>query len=130
MLNHSQLYFIIIDSNDNVFGHYHPGVIDEVGENCDNNIFLFSLNSNGRTTLRKYVSKLRKISTWIYDENHYYSCCSSGHCYDVDRIDPNCSRICGYDMVRTFQGIKQTTLTGRPGYFTTVRIIVIQMKND
>jgi hypothetical protein len=29
ILNHQHLYFIVIDSNDNVFGHYHNGIIDK-----------------------------------------------------------------------------------------------------
>ena len=29
IINHSHLYFIVIDSNDNVFGHYHNKIIDK-----------------------------------------------------------------------------------------------------
>ena len=36
IMNHNQLYFIIIDSNDNVFGHYHPGVINKISSNIYN----------------------------------------------------------------------------------------------
>ena len=42
---HDQLYFIAIDSDNNVFGHYYPSVIDEInGHNYDSNIFIFTLN--------------------------------------------------------------------------------------
>ena len=30
IINHNQLYFIIIDSNDNVFGHYHSSIINRI----------------------------------------------------------------------------------------------------
>ena len=29
--NHGQLYFVVIDSHENVFGHYHDSVIDKIG---------------------------------------------------------------------------------------------------
>ena len=48
ILHHNQLYFIIIDSNDNVFGHYHPSVINKINDYIyDRNIFIFILNNNG-----------------------------------------------------------------------------------
>ena len=45
-MNHNQLYFIIIDLNNNVFGHYYFGVIYQHGYNYDSNKFIFTLNSN------------------------------------------------------------------------------------
>ena len=58
IINHSHLYFIIIDSNNNVFGHYHNGIIDIVGMYIfDQNIFMFSLNSNGRIGIKKFERK-------------------------------------------------------------------------
>ena len=54
-MNHNQLYFIIIDSNDNVFGHYHSSVIDKINNWIyDSNIFIFTLNSNGRCEIKKF----------------------------------------------------------------------------
>ena len=56
---HSQLYFIVIDSNNNVFGHYHPGFVGHFNVegydgDHDDGIFLFTLNSNGRCGVKKY----------------------------------------------------------------------------
>ena len=48
IMNHNQLYFIVIDSNYNVFGHYHDKTIDKIGDNEYAGIFAFTLNSNGR----------------------------------------------------------------------------------
>ena len=128
ILNHNQLYFIAIDSNDNVFGHYHPGVIDKIRRNIyDNNIFIFTLNSNGRSGIKKFDRKDGDTCTGIYSDNDYYE---FGYCgYDIYQINTNGSyindRIADY-----FEGIKTTTLTGncRPGSFTTKRVIVIEMK--
>ena len=87
ILNHNQLYFIAIDSNDNVFGHYHPGVIDKIGDRIyDNNIFIFTLNSNGRSGVKKFDSKT-DIYTQI-DCYELYNCGSKSYnIYRVSRID-------------------------------------------
>ena len=75
ILNHNQLYFIAIDSNDNVFGHYHPGVIDEIDTWIhDKNIFIFTLNSNGRSGVKKFNRKNVNTWTYIYDNDYYYYC--------------------------------------------------------
>ena len=127
ILNHNQLCFIAIDSNDNVFGHYHPGVIDKInGWIYDNNIFIFTLNSNGRSGVKKFNGKHGNTYTWIYNGNDYYGC-SWG--YDIYQIDTNRSGISDY-IVDYFEGIETTTLTGNciPDYFTTKRVIVIEMK--
>ena len=45
VVNYSHLYFIVIDSNNNVFGHYHNGIINRIGHRIyDKSIFMFSLN--------------------------------------------------------------------------------------
>ena len=53
IMNNNQLYFIVIDSNDNVFGHYHSSVIDQHGYNYYSNKFIFTLNNNGRCGIKK-----------------------------------------------------------------------------
>ena len=46
VVNHRHLYFIVIDSDNNVFGHYHNGLINDANvELYDNKIFMFTLNS-------------------------------------------------------------------------------------
>ena len=125
ILNHNQLYFIIIDSNDNVFGHYHPGVIDKISSNIyDSNIFMFTLNSNGRCGIKKFNNKGGDDAcTYICDSNDYY------YCYDyvICKIDTNNSCI-DSSIGDCYSGIEKTTLTGNTDRFTTKRIIVIQMK--
>ena len=124
-MNHNQLYFIIIDSNDNVFGHYHPSVIDKIDDYIyDSNMFIFTLNNNGRSEIKKFDRKGGNASTRIYNDNDYYGCG-----YDIRQIDINRSRI--YKSIEDcYSGIEKTTLTGNyyPTCFTTKRIIVIQMK--
>ena len=132
ILNHNQLYFIAIDSNDNVFGHYHPGVIDKIGVNFDKNIFIFTLNSNGRSGVKKFNRKAGNICTYICNSNNYYGCFDCGYnCYNygIYQIDTNGSYI-DSDIVDYFEGIKTTTLTGNclPDCFTTKRVIIIEMK--
>ena len=57
IVNHSHLYFITIDSNNNVFVHYHNGIIGGFEtEIYDKSIFMFSLNSNGRCEIKKFES--------------------------------------------------------------------------
>ena len=54
IMNHNQLYFIIIDSNDNVFGHYNEVKINKTGDYTrDEQSFLFTLNNNGRCEIKK-----------------------------------------------------------------------------
>lgn len=125
-MNHNQLYFIIIDSKNNVFGHYHSSVIDKI-DSCiyDSNMFMFTLNSNGRCGIKKFDNKGgNKTYTYIYNNNNY-DCCD----YVIHKIDTNDSYI--YSSIENyFSGIEKTILTGNynPDRFTTKRIIVIQMK--
>ena len=128
IMNHNQLYFIAIDSNDNVFGHYHPGVIDKINDFIyDNNIFIFTLNSNGRSGIKKFNRKDGNTYTNIYSDNNYYGCGGCG--YYIYQIDTNLSCISNV-IVDYFEGIETTTLTGNcwPDYFTTKRVIIIEMK--
>ena len=96
IINHNQLYFIIIDSNDNVFGHYHSGVINKTGDYIyDSNMFIFTLNSNGRCGIKKFNNKYgNKAYTYIYNGNDYYYCGDNG--YYIGQIDTNNSRIYSY----------------------------------
>ena len=90
-MNHNQLYFIIIDSNDNVFGHYHSGIIDKIDNWIyDSNIFIFTLNNNGRCEIKKFNSKDGDDYTCIYNDNDYCDCC---HSYYICQIDTNKSFI-------------------------------------
>ena len=126
-MNHNQLYFIIIDSNDNVFGHYHPSVIDKIDDYIyDSNMFIFTLNNNGRSEIKKFDNKNGNASTYIWNDNNYYYC---NWGYDIRQIDINRSFI-DSSIENCYSGIENTTLTGNyyPNKFTTKRLIVIQMK--
>ena len=74
IMNHNQLYFIIIDSNNNVFGHYHSGIINKIDSSdiYDSNIFIFTLNNNGRCKIKKFNNIKHKMSTYIHNNNDYY----------------------------------------------------------
>ena len=136
-MNHNHLYFIVIDSNDNVFGHYHPGVIDKIfyPQNYDSNIFVFTLNSNGRSGVRRFYRQYGGVyaGTVIFDDNDYYKCHNDWYKrhsgYSIRQIDTNSSCI-GNNIVYCLEGIEYTTSTGNhyPDKFTTRRVIVIEMK--
>ena len=125
-MNHNQLYFIVIDSNNNVFGHYHSSVINKIDSDIyDSNMFIFTLNNNGRCEIKKFDNKNGNTYTCIYKDNDYYEC----YGYYINKIDTNDSFI-DSSIENCYSGIEKTTLTGNynPNYFTTKRIIVIQMK--
>ena len=128
VIKNEHLYFIVIDSNDNVFGHYHPSIIDRISNDNFSNIFIFTLNSNGRCEIKKFNRKGGDITyTCIWNSNDYYRCGPYG--YAIRKIDTNNSFI-DSSIEDYFSGIEKTILTGNyyPNYFTTKRIIVIQMK--
>ena len=94
IMNHNQLYFIIIDSNDNVFGHYHSSVINKINSRIhDSNIFIFTLNNNGRCGIKKFKLKSNEYehSVYIYNDNRFYFCGNviSGYCaiYSIGNND-------------------------------------------
>ena len=138
IINHSHLYFIIIDSNDNVFGHYHNNIIDRIADYInDPNIFMFTLYSNGRNGIKKYERK-RKLYTFIYEGNDseakFYCCGNDENNYDgygifkIEDIDEKHENyLCCYsyenakfedengfiqNIQNNFKDIKPTDLTG------------------
>ena len=71
-MNHSHLYFIVIDSDDNVFGHYHNGIIDKIViPISDKSIFMFTLNSNGRCEIKKFENKERYVFSFIFNNYNF-----------------------------------------------------------
>ena len=83
ILNHKHLYFIVIDDELNVFGHYHNTTIDSLNcMICDKDIFMFSLNNNKRGGVKKFRRRSDvDIHTSVFDGNkskfQYYLCISS-----------------------------------------------------
>ena len=90
-------------------------------------MFIFTLNNNGRCEIKKFDNKNGDAHTCIWNNNDYYGCYPYG--YYIYQIDTNNSYIFN-SIGDYFSGIENTTLTGNyyPNYFTTKRIIVIQMK--
>ena len=134
IMNQCQLYFIVIDTEEIVFGHYHPGVIDKTYyEVHDSKIFLFTINSNGRCGVIKFDSKRKDSFTCLYENENCYECGygdddDGESSYSVTAIDVGGSSVYN-EIVKQFKGVKKTTLTGHPWphFFTPKRLIVIQM---
>ena len=132
---HQNLYFIVIDSEDNVFGHFHGDVIFEIDGNANRSMFLFTLNSNGRSGVNKFPpNAATNYYTSIYEKNNnnFYDCnCNNfsndvHYFYAVSKAD-HCSWIRG-GVTGGFGGINRNTLIGKCGFFTTQRLIVIEMR--
>ena len=134
IINHSHLYFIVIDSEDNVFGHYHNKMIDEIGYDMnDDDIFLFILNSNGRSSADNFKRK-KNVCTHIYDKGFYYC----GHIgYDTgyysvvdigtanSRVHEDLSHFFYIDEPEIFTGSCYSF--GYDNFYKVERIIVIEM---
>ena len=130
MIGHKQLYFIIVDSDNNVFGHYHPGIINDTDNRCKS-IFLFTLNSNGRNGVMKFDGKCDYNYTSIWCEKYrvVYDCNN----INVDSFSANGGWIDERDICRYHEGIRYETLTGFINrgwyvYFTVKRLIVLEMQ--
>ena len=98
-------------------------------------MFLFTLNSNGRSKVKKF-DNIYKCNTSIYEDKDFYSCIydsfvgSLSYCFQICQIGTKRSYIDGPKLVNGFKEIETTTLTGNcfPERFTTKRIIIVQMK--
>ena len=135
VLNHSHLYFVVVDSNGNIFGHYHPSSIHKADEdNLDSNIFMFTLKSNGIHAIEKYPNKGdESIGTYIFSGGYWE--CNGGN-YDgyynysdigetnSNYIYPEISNRCDKCNERTFTNGKMEDLGV---YYATSRNIVIEM---
>ena len=134
IINHSHLYFIVIDSNENVFGHYHNTIIDKTGLDIyDSDIFMFTLNSNGRNDVETFERK-RSVCTHIYDNGFYY-CGNIGYdtgYYSVTDIDEANSRV--HEGLSLFFNIDNPDIFtgscysfGYDNFYKAQRVIVIEM---
>ena len=134
IINHSHLYFIVIDSDYNIFGHYHNKKIDKIGFDInDNDIFLFTLDSNGRNGVDKFKRK-KTVCTHIYDNGFYY--CGkidydAGY-YSVVKIGEAISRV-HEDISHFFYVDDPEIFTGAcysfgyDNFYKVERLIVIEM---
>ena len=67
ILHYQHLYFIIINSNTNVFIHFNEVNIDKIDNYTrDEQSFLFILNSNKRYRIKKYNIKTRELTIFCY----------------------------------------------------------------
>ena len=140
IMNHQHLYFIIIDSDNNVFGHYNEVTISKTNYEYtrDEQSFMYTLNNNNRCGIKKFQLKSTEYDHSVYikgeagNSNYYF--CGNGGSYgwcEVISIGNNSSQLC--DMSKSYEGINKTDLIGRdPGTqrikFTTKRLIVLEMK--
>ena len=127
------LYFIVIDSNNNVFGNF-----DSLNGGYNKNIFLFTLNNNNRCGTKKFKPKNNTdiysyISNGKDNDCKYYKCsCSRNNSdwYGVNSLQEN-GGVLQY-IQNIFEDVKPTDLTGydcnEVFNFTPVRMIIIKMK--
>ena len=135
--NKSNLYFIIIDQNMHVFGHYYGGRIDRSSSNlCHRNTFMFTMN-NGRGLNSSLTNEPLKFfnsekgSTMFYSNKQIFSYgVMNGNefnpLYSVCRIGSECSFVSS-EIEKHFEGLKASMLTDQcyPEHFTAKRIIVM-----
>ena len=134
IINHSHLYFIVIDSDENVFGHYLNEMVDETGlDIIDSDIFIFTLNSNGRSDIEKFNSK-KVVYTHLYDNGFYY-CGNIGYdagYYSVNDIGKANSRV-HEDISHFFYVDNPEIFTGScysfgyDNFYKPERVVVIEM---
>jgi len=75
VINKDNLYFIVIVKDNDVFGHYFNVPITKANAKIsDDNMFVFTLNSNGRCNVKKFDNKKRKTTMQIQNNNDFYSC--------------------------------------------------------
>ena len=130
------LYFIVMDSNDNVFGHYDGEFYNSFHMCYENGIFLFTLNSNGRYGVEMFeIFTVLEVDcrTEFEDGRDFFTChyqCANSSiepsAYSVGQIDKKKDSL--IQEIREFNALEKTALTGQPDWFTTKRLIVIQMK--
>ena len=143
ILNHEHLYFIIIDKDDNVFGHYHDKNINRAcSKMYDDNMFMFTLNNNDRSEIQHFQNKTRTTFTYIYNDDDYYYCDydikltnsakdwnTNNGCYIVNHLGECSSCVNGSNCERGFNGIGFNSLINYVmGRFTAERLIVIKME--
>ena len=136
IINHSHLYFIVIDSNINVFGHYLNKKIEQTDSDIyDFDIFIFTLYSNGRSDVEKFKSK-KMVCMHFYDNGFYY--CGditsdySGY-YSVNGIGEIDCRVTE-DISKFFDVNEPEIFTGAcysfgyDNFYKPERLVVIEMK--
>ena len=127
IMNHQHLYFIIIDNQNNVFGHYHDSVINKIGSSIfDKKIFLFTLFSNGRCEAKKY-KPIIEVSTKISNDNGFYEGPDHGIWLKFYNFD-NTQHFLWDGIGVVFEGASSKKLIGNTtARFAAKRLLVIEM---
>ena len=135
VISHENLYFIEIDEENNIFGIYYPARI-ALGSYTIQDIFLFTLYSNGRNGIKKYQHNTSPIAFSIFNGTGFFGCSRYDNTgkfvnwLSVFEIDIKNSLVKGSEIVNAYQEIEGNTLTGNsfPNRFTNKRVIVLEMK--
>ena len=121
-----RLCFIVVDDQENVFGHYHPSQLVSIhDDNYDRGIFLFTLFNNGNSEPKKFAAKKKPCTCLLSDEDFYY--CNEGGCDGlwIYELNSRQSNIGGIDEY--FKGASQKLITNGRSNFKAKRVIVLQM---
>ena len=96
------------------------------------NIFLFTLNSNGRSEVQKFDRKRSRMYTYIKNDYNFYEISNDdeGSCCYINKIDTNESWIIEKNLKYSLKGFTDGTLIGETNYgeFTVRKIVVLEMK--
>ena len=135
ILNKSNLIFIVEDTNDNSFGYYFNGTVDQ----CDCFIkaqgsFLFSLKSNGRVEqgMTKFEEKQETKGFYLCNKHGLRLFSIQNGIYVNKQMNKNESYVKQLSNNYDFHGITQSfheqmRENGNSCKFTPRRIIVIEM---
>ena len=123
ILNHKQVYMIVIDSDNNVFGYYSCGTVVQNNVNYSSENFMFSLHSNGRCETKKFASSLLSYC-YVYSNDNYFFC-GGFEGFKIYKIGTK--SVIPDNISDTFTDLDQKLLTGNDS-FIVKRVVVIQMK--
>ncbi|KAL7715666.1 TLDc domain-containing protein [Entamoeba marina] len=134
--NKQNLYLIVHDEFDCVFGGYFGGCITNLNEwNYDSSMFLFRLSTsaNGDNTSQKWLLKQgKKGGIWLYTHTNEKCLYKIGGCGCLYTRKPLSKESSCYEVSLTFEDIEDCDLNGhswrsRDDYFSITRVIVIEM---
>ena len=139
--NHNHLYFIVTDTNNNTFGHYHiQKMLDSSSYGAK---FMFTLNNNGRCDVKKYSFTKQyaesTVVTNISKSNKLYSCNrtsqrSGDGGYFIDSFDENGGYFINTnELFNNFSTIEvignKTEMTkDTKTYFHIKKLLIVEMK--
>ena len=126
VVNKDHLYFIVVDDKNNVFGHYHCSAITENEATYDDNIFMFTLNSNGRCSPKKFDSIHTNVCTSIYEDDLFS--CDNRTTFNFTGyiISTKEKNSCVWKTVSDyFKDLSDSRMTGNSEEFFTVKQVTV-----